>query len=69
MFGYSSEHTFRANSGIINVSCTVFFSILYFIGISFQRTNIIIIAASTAEMTAMPTVPNSHFFALSLAVM
>ena len=32
-----------ANSGMISVSCTVFFSILYFMGISFQRTNIIII--------------------------
>ena len=48
---------------------TVFFSILYFMGISFQRTNIIIIAASAAEMTAIPTVPNSHFLPLSLAVM
>ena len=29
----------------------------------------IIIAASAAEMTAIPTVPNSHFLPLSLAVM
>ena len=29
----------------------------------------VIIAASAAAMTAMPTVPNSHFFCLSFAVM
>ena len=31
---YSSEQTFRAYSGMISVSCTVFFSILYFMGIT-----------------------------------
>ena len=32
--GYNSVHSFREYSGRINVSCTVFFSILYFMGIT-----------------------------------
>ena len=37
MFGYSSEHSFLEYNGRISVSCTVFFSILYFISISLSE--------------------------------
>ena len=53
---------------MVNAFRTVFFSILYFMGITHFPLKSILVAASTAETADTPTVPNSHFFFLSVVV-